>query len=148
MSPKLKTYQICFSHRYRKLKPLNMRFTTVRWLDSVYRLGHVYEIFYVVPNAFHRKIHLGSARLIKLEIKRMNELNDVFTRMDADCNYITFCELMRGWYEQKKDPAWKGDHSEIQVLYLERVFQSNEKDIQDQLTKTMMKQEPLEVFAQ
>ena len=143
----MKTYQICFSHRYSKLAPLRLRFTTVRWLDSIYRLGQIYEIFYVVPNAFHRKIHLGSARLIKLEIKRMNELNEIFTRMDADCNYITFCELMRGWYEQKKDPPWAGDHSEIQVLYLERVFHVNEGDIQDQLREVSMKQNELEVYA-
>jgi len=144
MSPKLKTYQICFSHRYSKLDPLELKFTTVRWLDSIYRLGQIYEIFYVVPNAFHRKIHLGSARIIKLEIKRMNELNDVFTRMDADCNYITFCELMRSWYEQKKDPPWREDHSEIQVLYLERVFHVKEDEIQDQMDKTFFKQVPLE----
>ena len=147
MSPKLKTYQICFSHRYTKLDPLRLQFTTVRWLDSIYRLGQIYEIFYVVPNAFHRKIRLGSARLIKLEIKRMNELSSVFTKMDADCDYYDFYQLMKGWYEQKKDPPWEGDHSEIQILYLERVFHVNEGDIQDQLRDVYMKQNELEVYA-
>lgn len=133
MSPKLKNYQICFSSRYSKLDPLRLHFTTVRWLDSMYQLGKTYEIFYVVPNAFHQKIHLGSARLIKMEVKRINELNSVFTRMDADCDYVQFVQLLKGWYGKKLNPAWMGDHSEIQVLYLQRVFSASEKQIQDQL---------------
>jgi len=144
MSPKLKTYQICFSQRYTKLDPLRLRFTTVRWLDSIYRLGQIYEIFYVVQ-PFHRKIHLGSARLIKMELKRINELGNVFTRMDADCDYPEFVQLLKSWYENKKDPPWRGDHSEIQVLYLERVFAVKGSVVLDQLAKTYTKQAPLEV---
>ena len=145
MSPGIKTYQICFSKRYQKLDPLKLQFTTVRWLDSFYRLGKVYEIFYVVPNAYHRKIHLGSARLIKLEIQEIHNLSDDFTQKDADCSWADFVELMKGWYNKK--PSWKGIESEIQILTLMRCFQVNEGDIQDGIKKVLVKQEPLEVYA-
>ena len=145
MSPGIKTYQICFSKRYTKLDPLKLTFTTVRWLDSFYRLGKVYEIFYVVPNAYHRKIHLGSARLIKMEIQRIDELSDYFTECDADCSWAEFLGIMKGWYEQK--PGWKGANSQIQVLTLMRCFQINEFDIQDGIKKALVKQEPLEIYA-
>ena len=145
MSPGVKTYQICFSKRYEKLDPLALTFTTVRWLDSFYRLGKVYEIFYVVPNAYHRKIHLGSARLIKLEIQEIQNLSDEFTQKDADCSWAEFFGLMKGWYEQKKE--WKGANSEIQILTLMRCFQVNESDIQDVIKKVLVKQEPLGVYA-
>lgn len=145
--PKLKTYQICFSKRYKKLDPLRLQFTTARWLDSIYRLGQIYEIFYVVPSAFHRKIHLGSARLKKLEISQIQDLSDEFTQLDADCSWAEFYELMRGWYEQKKDPPWRDHASEIQILYLERVFQVNETDVKNELEKAYFKQLPLEAAA-
>ncbi len=102
MSPGIKTYQICFSKRYTKLDPLKLQFTTVRWLDSFYRLEKVYEIFYVVPNVYHRKIHLGSARLIKMKIAEIQDLSDEFTQKDADCSWDEFLELMKGWYKQMK----------------------------------------------
>jgi len=145
MSPGVKKYQICFSKRYQKLDPLALTFTTVRWLDSFYRLGKVYEIFYVVPNAYHRKIHLGSARLIKMEIKTIDDLDVAFCQRDADCGINEFYQLMRSWYEKK--PKWKGSNSQIQVLTLMRCFQVNEFDIQDGIKKTLVKQEPLKVFA-
>ena len=144
MSPGVKTYQICFSKRYTKLDPLKLQFTTVRWLDSFYRLGKVYEIFYVVPNVYHRKIHLGSAKLIKMEIKMICELSAEFTQADADCGTGEFYNLMKGWYSQKKD--WNGFTSQIQVLTLMRCFQINEFDIQDGIKKALVKQEPLKVF--
>ena len=143
MSPGVKKYQICFSKRYQKLDPLRLRFTTVRWLDSFYMLGKVYEIFYVVPNLYHRKIHMGSARLVKLEIQRIERLLSEFCQLDADCSCDAFYQLMRGWYKQK--PGWKGVNSEIQILYLERVFQVNEKNVQNEIEKTIYKQQPLRV---
>lgn len=145
MSPGVKTYQICFSKKYKKLDPLALTFTTVRWLDSFYKLGKVYEIFYVVPNLYHQKIHLGSARLIKLEIKTIDDLDASFCQRDADCGTAEFYDLMRSWYEQKKD--WKGANSEIQVLTLMRVFYVSASEIHSQERKAMLKQEPLEVFA-
>ena len=147
ISPKLKTYQICFSKRYRKLDPLATIFTTVRWLDSTYRLGNVYEIFYIVP-PFHRKILLGSARLWKLELTCLDVLSDKFIFADADCFRAEFMEMMKGWYEKK--PDWKGERSEIQVLHLMRVFHTSEGNIlkQEQLAKKKGSptiQKPLEV---
>jgi hypothetical protein len=138
-------YQICFSKRYKKLDPLRLNFTTVRWLDSFYRLGKNYEIFYVVPNLYHRKIHLGTARLIKMEIKRIEQLDNVFTQLDADCGINEFYQMLKHWYEKKQNPPWKGANSEIQILYLERRFSTNEKHIQHQLKKALFKQERLEV---
>ena len=128
-------YQICFSKRYKKLDPLALTFTTVRWLDSFYRLGKVYEILYVVPSAYHRKIYLGSARLIKMKIAEIQDLSDEFTQKDADCSWAEFLELMKGWYKQK--PEWKGAESEIQILTLIKCFQVNEFDIQKGIKKIL-----------
>jgi len=111
-----KKHKICFSNKYSKLgKPI---FTTVRWLDAEYRLGAYYEVFLVAQNMFHTKYGKGKYRLVKMEVKRLRDLSDEFIRADADCSRGVFMELMFGWYSKK--PDWKGEDSEVQVLYLEK----------------------------
>ena len=109
--------QICFSHKYNKLS--NPEFTTVRWLDSNYRLGEIYDVYLVGSDMFHRKYEKGRVRLIKMEIKKLKELSIKFIIEDADCDREAFMKMMEGWYKNK--PDWKGEDSEIQILYLEKV---------------------------
>lgn len=130
MRHNIELYEICFSHRFSKLDPLRRTFTSVRWLDKIYKLGQIYRIVLKIDE---KKICLGTARLMRIDLKMLNELNDVFTRMDADCKYSDFLLLMRSFYLQKMDPLWKGDHSEIQILYFERISSTPEKMIQEQL---------------
>jgi hypothetical protein len=110
-------FQLTFSHNYSKLN--NHVFTTIRWLDSVYRLGKVYDVVLVADNLFHTRYQKGKARIIKMEIAKLSSLSDDFIRKDCDGSRDDFLELMGMWYSKKAD--WKGTDSEIQILTCEKV---------------------------
>ena len=139
MKNKIELHEICFNRKFSKLSSMCLNFTTVRWLDTLYKIGHIYEIFYVLPSK--RKIHLGSARLMRIELKSINQLGSVFSRMDADCDFSDFVELMREYYGHKKHPRWRGAASEIQVLYLQKIFFAKSTQINEQLMRA--REEPL-----
>ena len=108
---------INFTHKFKKLDTDN--FTTIRWLDSRYDLGRIYEIFYIADNMFHTHYSKGFVRIIKMEIEKLDNLSLQEIRLDAGCDRETFYKMMEGWYSKK--PDWKRGDSEVQILYLERV---------------------------
>lgn len=113
--------KIVFGKKYSKLG--KQLITTVRWLDSIYRLGKVYPVYIIAQNMFHAKYEQGDYQLIKLELKQLKDLSDEFIRQDADCSREEFMEMMEHWYSKKKD--WKGEDSEVQVLTLWKQVESN-----------------------
>jgi hypothetical protein len=108
---------INFTHKFKKLD-LD-KFTTIRWLDSRYDLGRTYEIFYIADNLFHTHYSKGFVRIIKMEIVKLANLSLQEIRLDAECDREAFYKMMEGWYSKK--PDWKGEDSEVQILYLERL---------------------------
>jgi len=108
---------INFSKKYSKLDRSN--YHTVRWNDFDVSIGKSYEIYLVADNMFHNKYGKGKMRCIKLELKKIKELSDEFILEDADCKREQFMKMMEGWYSKK--PNWKGEDSEIIVIFLEKV---------------------------
>lgn len=108
---------INFTHKFKKLDTDN--FTTIRWLDSRYDLGRIYEIFYIADNMFHTHYSKGFVRIVKMEIRGLWELSDNEILSDAECDRDTFYKMMEGWYSKKAN--WLGPNSEVQMLYLERL---------------------------
>jgi len=123
-------YQLTFTQKYKKLDPMKILFTTVRWLDAHYVLGKIYNVIYIVPNAFHTQIKLGTARIVRMEIETVSQLSDLFIREDADCNRDEFYIKLERWYKRK--PDWKGWDSEVQILHCFRVSTEKASAILDQ----------------
>jgi len=112
----MKINKINFSHDYSKLK--NDSFTTVRWTDKYYRVGRIYDIVLTNLGLGYEQT-LFQAKCVKIELRRINQLNEDFVRSDADCSLDEFIRMMKGWYKNK--PDWKDINSEMQVLYLEKI---------------------------
>lgn len=68
---------------------------------------------------FHTRQKIGTARVVKMEITKVDHLTKEFCRHDGDCSREDFYKLMEGWYSKK--PDWKGWDSEVQVLHCEWV---------------------------
>ena len=115
---KKKTETINFSKKYSKFKNKE-GFTTVRWIDSQYILGNIYQVVFVDSSKFHVHREQGKARLISMKIMKMNDLTDKFITEDADCSREEFFKMMYGWYGKKAD--WNHWLSEIQILVFEWV---------------------------
>lgn len=98
---------IDFSKRYKKLD--KDEFTTVRWNDSPIKIGKTYDI----------PIIQKTARVIRIDLKKIKDLSDDFILVDADCSRQEFLIQMCGWYAKKKD--WKIDESEVLVIHLKIV---------------------------
>lgn len=107
---------INFSRQYSKLN--NKIFTTVRWLDKFYKVGRVYDV--LGGGDYMLRPFLFKARCIKIELKRISQLDVDFIKADADCGIDQFYKMMKRWYSKK--PDWKEWQSEMQVLYLKKVI--------------------------
>lgn len=105
---------INFSKPYEKLSLDS--FHTVRWPDTAYTVGRIYVCY--LRRGVSKKT-IGYFKLVRRELQTIRSLTPEFIRDDADCTPAEFNEMMRNWYERKRD--WKKDASEVQILYLERV---------------------------
>jgi len=110
-----KAEHIKFTRRYQKLQ--DKLFHTVRWTDTSYVLGKTYQVLLGSYGGLAQPY--GEARIVKMELRKMSDLTDVFIRKDAECDRQVFFELMKDWYGKK--PNWKGWDSEIQVIWFRRI---------------------------
>jgi len=82
-------------------------FTTVRWTDTLYKVGKEYGI-YLQGNPF------GSAILRRITFKRLCDFTDKEIKADTGKTRIEFMRMMRCWYSGKA--CWQGIYSIVQKL--------------------------------
>jgi len=123
---KNKLHSITFTKKFNKLTSIT--FTTVRLLDSVYRLGNEYKVFYIYGEN-KVKIKVSTARLVSMRLTKLKWLDSLFILNDAECDKEQFFEMMRGFYSRRA--SWDGWGTEVQVLTFKRISYEKLSEIMD-----------------
>lgn len=111
--------QIRFSQNWNN-KLHNRYFTTIRlWTDEKYRYYFNLARNNILVDIISEGVMIGSAKLIKLELVKLNKISETLCYTDAGMNKQDFRKLMESMYSSK--PQWDGDSTDFIILLLERI---------------------------